>query len=316
MSIRLPENEEEFTGLPNAAINPSDGQSVISFDTKFKESLFYRFIKFQVRFKILYLPPINWIMLGTLMLLLYKLIHRYESMYQNSVLLTTITTNTLLFGFSDTLAQSISCVLEMISQERRARLRSSFTLPISLEQYQPSPHLGYRDQPDDSFYSDYGDTRVSRHRQNSVQSVNSQYQLLSEQTDKDVFNFRRFIGFVFWGANMAFVQVAWYWILNHFFTTDPTLVSVFERVLSDQLFFSPISLFCFFTYSNFVLEGGDKVTLSEKISKIYLSTLVANWCVWPLVQFINFLIMPRRFQVPFSSSSKFTSGVSYLLESN
>jgi protein Mpv17 len=159
------------------------------------------------------------------------------------------------------------------------------------------------DEPDDSFYTDYGDA-VRRQRQNSLQSINSQHQPLSEQTDKDIFNFHRFVGFTFWGFSMAFVQVAWYWVLNHLFTTDPTFVSVLERVLSDQLCFSPVSLFCFFSYSNFVLEGGDKVTLNEKIKKIYLSTLAANYMVWPLVQFINFLVMPRRFQVPFSSSGE------------
>lgn len=288
MSIRLPEDFE-----PGLTTHDDDSQSIVSYNTKLRRTVYYRIIKYLSQFKIFYIPVLNWGILCVYLSLLYKLIQRYETLYEKSVLLTTMTTNTLLFGLSDTLAQSISCFLALVSER-------PYSASVSLDNYQPTVS---RDQPDDSFYADYGDTR-SRQRQNSVQSVNSQFQLLSKQTDKDIFNFHRFLGFTMWGFAMSFVQVAWYWVLNHLFTADPTFVSVLERVLSDQLFFSPISLFSFFTYSNFVLEGGDKITLNDKIQKIYISTLAANYMVWPLVQFINFLVMPRRFQVPFSSSGK------------
>lgn len=292
MVIRLPDDVESSN-----VRDETDNHSIASYNTRLRRTMYYRIIKYFSQFKVFYIPVLNWCILCLYLSLLYKLIGKYESMYVNSVLLTTITTNTLLFGLSDALAQSISCLLEMLSR----RSHSSMALgPIFLENYQHSQQRP-SDQPDDSFYADYGEV-PRRQRQNSGLSMSLQYQTLSEQTDKDVFNFHRFVGFTCWGFAMAFVQVAWYWVLNHLFTTDPTFVSVLERVLSDQLFFSPISLFCFFTYSNFVLEGGDRGTLDEKIQKIYLSTLGANWCVWPLVQFINFLVMPRRFQVPFSSS--------------
>lgn len=241
---------------------------------------------------------LNWAILTLFVSLLYKLIYKYESLYEKSPMLTTITSNTLLYGLSDTLAQNLSCFYAMVSNGN-IRLRSHSTASISLH--------SYRDQPDDSFYTDYGDTSsIARQTSNSLIDGTS-HQQLSEQTDKDVFNFHRFVGFMFWGFVMSFFQKGWYWVLNHFYNLEPTFVSALERVLSDQLVYSPISLFAFFSYSNFVLEGGDKFTLSEKIRKIYLSTMIANYMVWPLVQFINFLVMPNKFQVPFSSSSEYIS---------
>lgn len=304
MGIRLEETEETFPSLRRSQTSESipiprrneqdvEAQSVTS--VSYRQTYHYRIIKYLSQFKIIHVPVLNWTILCIYLLLLYKLIHKYETLYETSALFTTVISNTLLYGLSDTLAQSLSCFYAMLSHQNRDR--SVSVTFISLDNYFSS-----RDQPDDSFFADYGDTRVlSRHRNNSV-SDNSNYQQLSEQTDADVFNFYRFIGFMFWGFFIAFPQNGWYWVLNHFYTQEPTFVSVLERVLSDQLVYSPVSLFGFFSYSNFVLERGDKFTLSEKIRKIYFSTLVANYMVWPLVQFINFLILPRRFQVPFSSS--------------
>lgn len=267
----------------------------LSPNAKYKQSYIYKVIKYLAQFKILHIPILNWSILSIFVSLLYKLIYKYETLYVKSPLLTFVTSNTLLFGLSDTLAQSISCFYAM--SHGQIRLRSQSTTSISLGTF--------RDQPDESFYTDYGDTSsLHRHRTNSV--TENYYQQLSEQTDKDIFNFHRFVGFIFWGFLIAFCQRGWYWVLNHFYNSEPTFVSALERVLSDQLVYSPISLFAFFSYSNFVLEGGDKITLSEKISKIYFSTLAANYMVWPLVQFINFLVMPKRFQVPFSSSSMYS----------
>ncbi|CCH60602.1 hypothetical protein TBLA_0D00940 [Henningerozyma blattae CBS 6284] len=118
----------------------------------------------------------------------------------------------------------------------------------------------------------------------------------------DVFGFYRWICFMFWGFFITFFQVPWYKFLNFFFTEDPTIVKVFERVLSDQLLYSPVSLYYFFKYSNYIMEHGDHETFKLKIKKLYISTLGCNYMVWPMVQFLNFLIVPKHFQVPFSSS--------------
>ncbi|VEU20616.1 DEKNAAC101395 [Brettanomyces naardenensis] len=116
------------------------------------------------------------------------------------------------------------------------------------------------------------------------------------------FVFRRFFAFMLWGFIMAFIQVAWYLFLNSMYTDDPTFVGVLERDLTDQLCFSPISLACFFTYGTIVIESGTMDDAKSKLYRIYISTLACNFCLWFPVQFINFLIIPKRFQVPFSST--------------
>lgn len=35
---------------------------------------------------------------------------------------------------------------------------------------------------------------------------------------------------------------------------------------------------------------------------MYMSALVANWQLWPLVQTVNFRFMPLRYRVPFTGA--------------
>jgi hypothetical protein len=56
-----------------------------------------------------------------------------------------------------------------------------------------------------------------------------------------------------------------------------------------------------------VAEGGGRRAVSHKLRDMYLPTLKANFIVWPLVQIINFRIMPIQFQLvslPFCTSTK------------
>lgn len=51
-----------------------------------------------------------------------------------------------------------------------------------------------------------------------------------------------------------------------------------------------------------IAEGGGKRAVTHKLGDMYLPTLKANFMVWPLVQIINFRIMPVQFQLPFVST--------------
>lgn len=46
-----------------------------------------------------------------------------------------------------------------------------------------------------------------------------------------------------------------------------------------------------------VAEGGGKRAVTHKLRDMYLPTLKANYMVWPLVQIINFRLMPLQFQL-------------------
>jgi protein Mpv17 len=69
---------------------------------------------------------------------------------------------------------------------------------------------------------------------------------------------------------------------------------------ADQLFFAPIFLAIFFCY-NSVFEQG-RLSSSDMLTKLrrnYIPALKANWKVWPLVQCINFYLVPLQYRLVF-----------------
>jgi hypothetical protein len=46
-----------------------------------------------------------------------------------------------------------------------------------------------------------------------------------------------------------------------------------------------------------IAEGGGRRAVSHKLRDMYIPTLKANFMVWPLVQIINFRLMPIQFQL-------------------
>jgi hypothetical protein len=46
-----------------------------------------------------------------------------------------------------------------------------------------------------------------------------------------------------------------------------------------------------------VLEGGSATDISNKLRRNYVSTLIANWSVWPAIQFVNFLWVPPHLRI-------------------
>ncbi|GMM58582.1 hypothetical protein DAKH74_051990 [Maudiozyma humilis] len=225
-------------------------------------------------------------------------IAKYQQRYEESRLRASRYLNTILFGCSDILAQSISCYYS----ERIDPIPGAIGTNSLLQRFQntifneePDLETGYESDTY-SVFNDYGVEPVpSREFTPERYDINDDDGIVK-------FNFTRFITFSMWGQFISFFQVPWYRILNFFFTEDPSAVQVFERVLADQLLYSPLFLFFFFTYSNYVMELGNSDTFKVKIQTLYISTLGCNLMVWPLAQLINFSMIPRQFQIPFSSS--------------
>lgn len=222
-------------------------------------------------------PLMNWINITVFVFLLIRFIPRYSRLYANNKLTTTLISNLLLFGLADSLAQTLG----------RLFLRQSpVQLPVVESLVSPQEEsfqifVDYGEEDDDDNTSSFAAPAAGH---------------------VVPFDFGRLLGFMLWGFIMSFFQLTWYIILNDLYVDDPKFITVLERVLADQLCYSPVSLAAFFYYSSIILEGGDKSTFKRKFNKIYLSTLAVNYCVWPAVQFINFLAMPKQYQVPFSSS--------------
>ncbi|KAI5295863.1 hypothetical protein KEM52_006670 [Ascosphaera acerosa] len=117
------------------------------------------------------------------------------------------------------------------------------------------------------------------------------------------FDCARLARFAIWPLIMAPLQLRWYAVLARMFpavgtaTTGPAI----KRVAVDQLFFSPISLAAFFSFLT-LSEGGSTAAIKQKLSEVYFPTLKANYMVWPMVQVVNFSLIPTPFQIPFCST--------------
>ncbi|WWD20441.1 hypothetical protein CI109_104917 [Kwoniella shandongensis] len=81
-----------------------------------------------------------------------------------------------------------------------------------------------------------------------------------------------------------------------------------KRVLADQAVMAPFGLALFIT-SMGIMEGRDSQGIKDKFSDMYFPALIANWKVWPLIQTINFKLMPLQYRVPFQS----TCGIAWTL---
>jgi hypothetical protein len=55
-------------------------------------------------------------------------------------------------------------------------------------------------------------------------------------------------------------------------------------------------LAAFFTFMT-VAEGGGKRAVMRKFQDVYMPALKANYLVWPLVQVLNFRIIPLQLQI-------------------
>lgn len=222
--------------------------------------------------------------------LLYFKYARRNLMSKNKLIATLIATS-MLNGVSDVIAQTIVC--SFVSKSTQNSSNNYINNGINLTQ-------GSRDNSNQADYVEL-DLEDLEYQQ-SLLDDESLYLLedINHKADSD-FQLWRLMCFAMWGAFMANFQVPWYFILNKLFAEDPTAVQILERILSDQLFYSPISLYFFFAFANYVMDAGDVASFRNKLKKIYLNTLMINYLLWPLMQFINFSFIPKDDQPLFSS---------------
>lgn len=279
------------------------------------------------------IPLVNFVIILILGIFLLKLTTKYTGLYMKNSLITIIVTNLVLFGISETLAQTLLCYngAEPLVTFRIDRTDSSImsfnSNDISGGQstftpYNDNENENYNDSNDNEGYNDIeepsNDQEVEQfidYIQHDNESIRSEdggrismhpYNVPYDDDIRPIpeltyFQFNRLAGFMVWGFIMAFAQCWWYKFLQ-IYAKDPKFIEVLRKVLTDQLCYSPVSLFCFFTYGTMILENGSWEDTKEKLNKIYLKTLIINYTVWVPVQFINFLLVPRSLQVPFSSS--------------
>lgn len=260
--------------------------------------------------RIFNVPILNFIIMGVLGTFLMKLTTKYTSLYMRSSLITIIVTNLVLYGISESLAQSILCFNKTRPLIAYDLSEPSHTgLGFNSNDIQPQHHgntsvASYEYDSDDEGverFLDYIQEEPDSMSDPGRYSYDSPFPATIPYVPLSYYNFHRLAGFMCWGLIMSFAQCWWYKFLL-IYSKDPKFIEVLRKVLTDQLCFSPVSLFCFFTYGTMMLENGTWEDTKSKLSKIYFKTLLINYSVWVPIQFINFLFVPRSFQVPFSSS--------------
>ncbi|KAG2237575.1 hypothetical protein BDF21DRAFT_412786 [Thamnidium elegans] len=129
-------------------------------------------------------------------------------------------------------------------------------------------------------------------------------------------DFKRTLRFAAYNFCVAPLGGKWYMFLDKFFPM-PAVTGVvtkavqsqitrkangmaIKRMLTDQLLFAPAGLVVFFTAMGLAEGGWENV--KEKFQDAYMPALIANYKVWPAVQFINFKFMPLQYRLPFVSS--------------
>ncbi|KAG7195536.1 uncharacterized protein KQ657_003299 [Scheffersomyces spartinae] len=308
MPIALPENDDDRL---EQGLGPQYERTTT--ETNHEHSVFLRLLNC---LRIYNIPMINFVIMMVLGFFLFKLTTKYTGLYMKSSLVTIIVTNLVLYGVSETLAQSI---LSYKPDQPLIGFRlfddqvvSTFSprLPRFLfmgnSQYGPENTRIYNDDgnnDDEVEDDDEGIDRFLDYLRGDNDEIRRDYNAspLSPVIELSFYLFSRLAGFMCWGFVMSFAQCWWYKFLQ-IYSRDPKFIEVLRKVMTDQFCFSPISLCCFFTYGTIVLEGGTIEDVKEKLKRIYLKTLLLNYTVWFPVQFMNFLVVPRDFQVPFSSS--------------
>ncbi|KAF9353127.1 hypothetical protein BGX34_011790 [Mortierella sp. NVP85] len=118
--------------------------------------------------------------------------------------------------------------------------------------------------------------------------------------------------FVLYNFSVAPLIHTWYSFLDRNFpianttaTTSTrlaqTMTPALKRMMADQILFAPVGLALLFSGLT-VLEGGGVQEIKDKLNTTYLSTLKANYALWPVVQLVNFSVMPLQLRLPVVSA--------------
>lgn len=191
----------------------------------------------------------------------------------------------MLGGIADTVAQSITAIRSRAKSSPRIGGSQSELLSIEIQDFQ-----------------------------SEKRPVTAEQQ--SAKRGPAPFDFERLTRFMAYGFFMAPIQFQWFGLLSRVFpiTKRHATLPALKRVAMDQLIFAPIGrccshkprsakslttalgLVCFFSFMT-VAEGGGRRAITRKLQDVYIPTLKANFMLWPLVQILNFRIMPIQFQI-------------------
>ncbi|KAI9475651.1 MAG: hypothetical protein EXX96DRAFT_574080 [Benjaminiella poitrasii] len=138
-----------------------------------------------------------------------------------------------------------------------------------------------------------------------------------EHNLENKWDFKRTFRFAAYNFCVAPLGGKWYMFLDKFFPVPAVAatasravqlqiakranVMAIKRMVTDQTLFAPAGLALFFTVMG-LAETGKWEGVQEKFRDAFGPALLANYKIWPAVQFINFKWMPLQYRLPFVSS--------------
>ncbi|KAI0006338.1 vacuolar membrane protein [Xylariaceae sp. FL0662B] len=218
------------------------------------------------------IPLLHTVIFFIEMVIIARLVSRFNAYYDERPVLTMMVTNAVLGGIADTVAQTITSV-----RQRALRKPGGIT-------------------KDDS-------VAIEIHELDQKASWADRGLIPDSKALPPPFDFERLTRFMAYGFVMAPVQYKWFSFLSRAFPITKTSAfgPALKRVAFDQLIFAPFGIACFFSAMT-VAEGGGRRAVAHKLRDMFVPTLKANYMVWPAVQIINFRLMPVQFQLPFVST--------------
>lgn len=88
----------------------------------------------------------------------------------------------------------------------------------------------------------------------------------------------------------------WYPFLNTIKHSN-VKTQAFRRMAVDQLFFAPFVGVPLYYTSIGLMEGKSFKEIKDSLKLKYIPTVVANWSVWPIFQYVNFMLVPLRYRL-------------------
>ncbi|KAK9461174.1 uncharacterized protein V1516DRAFT_623814 [Lipomyces oligophaga] len=223
----------------------------------------------------LYAPLLNWTIISVFLLLLLRLGCVYGIVVEAAPLVTMSVANILLYGLSDTMAQTVTTMAENYASFRR-----STSLGIEATEKGTGPGSNV-----------------------SFAGGASSHVFFASHFPPANFKIDRLVRFATWGFLLSGFLYKWLQLLDLWLpiTPDSVVIPVLLRVIFDQLVWTPIVLCGFFGFMAFV-EGTGVPGFQRKLAALFVPTLKTNFTIWPAAQIINFRLIPFQYQLPFIST--------------
>lgn len=99
------------------------------------------------------------------------------------------------------------------------------------------------------------------------------------------------------GLTTGVVTHYWYILLDKRLGVLKTAKVITTKILVDQILFSPVNLFVYFTTIGIMERSTVSRVMDELKEKGMEQIYVAEWLIWPPAQFVNFYFLPLRYRI-------------------